>query len=44
MVPTLLIPVVAGSPSTREGEMYLTGRRVTACVCEVRRHEEQAGP
>lgn len=33
MVSTLLNPVVAGSPSTREEEMCLTGRRVTAHVC-----------
>lgn len=30
---TLPIPVVAGSPSTRDGEMCLTGRRETAHVC-----------
>lgn len=30
---TLPIPVVAGSPSTRERQMCLTGRRETAHVC-----------
>lgn len=30
---TLLVPVVAGSTSAGEEEMYLPGRRVTAYVC-----------
>ena len=30
---TLLVPVVAASTSTREGEICLTGRGVTAYLC-----------